>query len=247
MNDITKQALINDFIDSSFRKVADQDYICARLCHRYGLISQFYWSALQSIEKYLKAILLYNRKSTKKLGHYITRAYDKVLEINDINFKFPAEIRDYLLHIEEQGKNRYFEYPRHVYGKELLYLDKTIWHIRQYCFYLRTVVQDNGKNVDLFPRNLKKIEKNINRGPTRRSFVFWGFLEDILSDKKSDLREHLVWKNFYFGSYVKKKIRYKLRVSSATPTHVLQPEIFPELDKIVKFSDAVRNYFMKKQ
>lgn len=105
---------------------------------------------------------------------------------------------------------------------------------------------DNGKLVDLFPRNIKKIEGNIIKGPTRRSFTFWGTLEDILSDKKSELRKHLVWKNFYFGSYTKKVIRFRPLLSSANPTHVLHPEIYPELDKMVDFSRSVRDYFTKK-
>lgn len=245
MDEITKHALINDFIDRSFRDIADKDYVCARVSHRYGLYTQFYWAALQAIEKYLKAILLYNRRSAKKISHDITRAYDRILNINDIKFKFPKDIRKYLVHIEEQGQNRYFEYPRHVYGRELLYLDKTVWHIRQYCFYLRTVVPNSSKLVDLFPRNIKKIEEKIKRGPSRKSFAFWGTLEDILSDRKSELRKHLVWKNFYFGSYIKRIIRYSSRFSSSNPTHVLHPEIYVELDRIVDFSHSVRDYFTK--
>jgi HEPN domain-containing protein len=35
---------------------------------------QFPWSSQQAIEKYLKAILLYNRITAKKLGHDLTTA-----------------------------------------------------------------------------------------------------------------------------------------------------------------------------
>jgi len=244
MDSITKNALINDFINRSFRDIADRDYVCARLCHRYGLYTQFYWAALQAIEKYLKAILLYNRRSAKKIGHNITKAYDRILDINDIKFKFP-NMRKYLKHIEEQGQNRYFEYPSYVYGRELLYLDKTVWHIRQYCFYIRQVVPDGGKLIDKFPCNISKIEENIKRGPSRKSFAFWGTLENILSDKKSKLRRHLVWKNLYFGSYRKKAIRYSSDFQFSNPTHIINPQIYVELDKIVDFSKSVRDYFKK--
>jgi len=246
MDDITKQALINRFIDESFRDSADKDYICARVSYRYGLVAQFYWSALQAIEKYLKAILLYNRKNAKKLGHEISKAYTKVLTINDINFRFPKNINKYLAHIEEQGGNRYFEYPRNSYGQELPYLDKTVWHIRQYCFFLRTVALDNGKLKDQFPVNIKEIERNIIKGPTMRNFAFRGTLEDILCDGTSKLREPLVWENFYFGSYKKKVIRFRSLRCSANPIHVLHPEIYPELAKMVDFSRSVRDYFTKK-
>lgn len=245
MDDITKKALIRDFITRCFRDTADRDYISARLCHRYSLDEQFYWSALQAIEKYLKAILLYNGKSTKKLSHNITNAYKEVLNIKDITFKFPQDIEKYLEHIEVQGKNRYFEYSRLVYGQELLQLDQAVWHIRQYCFYLREVPSNNTW-VDLLQRNIKKIEDNIKKGPSKKSFAFWGILEDVLSNKKSDLRKHLVWKNFYFGSYRKKAIRYSPRFSERRPTLVLHPEIYPELEKMVKFSPEVQDYFRKK-
>jgi hypothetical protein len=57
-------ALANGFIDRSFRDVADQDCIAARIVHRYsGLDLQFLWLAEQAVEKYLKAILLYNFSS----------------------------------------------------------------------------------------------------------------------------------------------------------------------------------------
>ena len=118
MDDTVKQALIIDFTTECFRNSADRDYVSARLCHRYGLDAQFYWAALQTIEKLLKAILLYNGKSAKKLGHNLTTAYSRVLGINDINFNFPKDIDKYLKHIEEQGKNRYFEYPRNIHGRE---------------------------------------------------------------------------------------------------------------------------------
>ncbi len=88
-----KQSLINDFVNRSFRDQADKDYIVARICYRYSLPQQFLWSALQTIEKYLKAILLYNRKSTINLSHNISKAYEEVLKISDISFDFPEEIK----------------------------------------------------------------------------------------------------------------------------------------------------------
>jgi len=61
--------LLNDFATRSFRDVADQDYIAARLSYRHGLIPQFHWQALQALEKYIKAILLYNRIKAKDINH----------------------------------------------------------------------------------------------------------------------------------------------------------------------------------
>ena len=79
--DTHKRALVIDFIDRSFRDVADTDYVCARVCHRLDLKQQFLWASLQAIEKYLKAILLYNHRSAKRLGHDIEQAYERLQEI----------------------------------------------------------------------------------------------------------------------------------------------------------------------
>lgn len=64
----------NDFITKSFRDTADRDYISARILHRHKLVEQFLWMALQTIEKYLKAILLFADVPTKELNHNLKRA-----------------------------------------------------------------------------------------------------------------------------------------------------------------------------
>ena len=53
-----EKVYLNNIATRSFRDVADQDYIAARLCYRSNLMVQFVWMAEQAIEKYLKAILV---------------------------------------------------------------------------------------------------------------------------------------------------------------------------------------------
>ncbi len=69
---------LNDLATRSFRDIADGDYIVARQAFRQRLIQQALWSSLQAIEKYLKAILLYNRVSSKNLSHNIVGALARV-------------------------------------------------------------------------------------------------------------------------------------------------------------------------
>ena len=52
-----KDRELNLFAIRSFRDVADNDYIAARLAYRAHLPGQFLWSCEQAIEKYLKFIL----------------------------------------------------------------------------------------------------------------------------------------------------------------------------------------------
>jgi len=60
--------ILNTYAHECLMRMADQDYLAARICYRHNLIDQFLWSALQAVEKYLKAILLYNRASAKGLS-----------------------------------------------------------------------------------------------------------------------------------------------------------------------------------
>ncbi|HCT5171431.1 TPA: HEPN domain-containing protein, partial [Enterobacter cloacae] len=61
--DLTRndELLLNDAARRSFRDMADQDYLSARLCYKHKLNFQFLWLSQQAVEKYIKAILLYNR------------------------------------------------------------------------------------------------------------------------------------------------------------------------------------------
>ena len=62
---IDKVVLLNNFAIRSFRDTADLDYIAARMAYQTHLTPQSLWSALQSIEKYFKCILLLNGVSIK--------------------------------------------------------------------------------------------------------------------------------------------------------------------------------------
>ena len=76
--DEEKDANLNDFAKRSFRDVADQDYIAARMSYRANLREPFLWSSLQALEKYFKAILLFNRESSKGVSHKLDEALKRV-------------------------------------------------------------------------------------------------------------------------------------------------------------------------
>jgi HEPN domain-containing protein len=241
-----KQALKNDFINRSLRDIADQDYVAARILHKAGLYNQFLWMAHQAIEKYLKAILAYSGIDTRDLGHHISKAYQRVRTISDIPFDFPKEVEDFIAYLNEEGPNRYFEYPTVRHGKEISLLDASVWYIRRFCFNTRVQLQKpSGSEVDLFPLEIRRIQA-YPTSKAHRFRLFGGFLERVLDEKGSYIRRELVWKNFYYGSYTKRVVRnVRLGSGSANPTHYLYPEIFEDLDKIIQFSKPVREYFEK--
>lgn len=209
-------AKINDYVTRSFRDVADDDYIAARAMYRLRLDRQFLWSALQAIEKYLKAILLYHRITTKGLGHNIARALDRVRSIRALNFTVPARTEKFIQRLGARGSDRYFQQPVLTDELGLLELDDAVWQLRKYCRAVR--VECDTKTP-------------IN-----------GRLEDVLSET-SRARDDLIWKNLCFGRY--KKIKFSRRIKWANPSNFIYPEIFSELDELIQFSKPVRDYFLR--
>ena len=211
----SERAKINDSITRSFRDVADDDYIAARALYRIRLDQQFLWSALQAVEKYLKAILLYPKVAIKDVGHDISRALEKVRSIPDLKLQISGIVENFVRQLGAYGVDRYFQQPINTEGVDLPELDRAVWELRKYC---RAVRADEGAKAP------------IN-----------GRLEEVLS-QHSRARNDLIWKNLYFGRF--KKIKFSRRVKWANPSNFIYPEIFPQLDKLIPFSKQVRKYLL---
>jgi len=235
--------LTNDFANRSFRDVADQDYIAARLSHRANLREPFLWSALQAMEKYFKAILLYNGLSAKKLGHDLNKALKRIEGISDIGLSIPSEARSFIDYLNVYGANRYLEFSTHLKPHALVELDRTVWHVRKYCFYMRTTtVRPNGTVFDWLPSTVKRINSKENEEYPHKYKIRRGFLEEAIR-KDTVQAQYLIYHNFYYGRTKKRKIKnYKNYMSSTNPTLSLHPEVFDELDKVVQFSSEFRKY-----
>lgn len=237
-----KELGVLDYINRSFRDMADQDYIAARIHYRYRLGHQFFWSALQALEKYLKAILLYNRRSTRELKHNIVKAFERVQSISDIPFDFPKGMEDFIRHLNDEGPNRYFEYPAVATGRELLQLDRSVWYVRRYCQYLRYHLPGKNREIDMFPVEIARIRRRTE-ARAQEVHIFGGYLEGVLARGPDELRGHLIWKNFHYGRRRKKVVGwYRLRSWSAYPATSLHPAVYRELKDLVDFSRPVRAY-----
>jgi HEPN domain-containing protein len=237
------------FVTRSFRDVADRDYIAARILYRYNLGPQFLWSAMQAVEKYLKGILLYNDKSTISLGHDLVKARHSLSTIRDVPIRLPNDVNNFISYLNNQGNNRYLEKPAYTIGEELLMLDRTVWHVRKYCEWLKgqSSPGPDGKRINLFPLNLKRL-RSLDENQANSFRIFGGVLEKVLEKRDSELRKYLVWKNFYYGKYKKKYIKhFKAYSWSENPSHYLHPEIFPILAQRVKFPKEVLAFFKKQE
>jgi HEPN domain len=73
-----KKALRGTVIDELFVRTADENYITARWCVNSHLYTDFFWLTVHALEKYLKAVLLYNGMSARTYSHNIAKLYDAV-------------------------------------------------------------------------------------------------------------------------------------------------------------------------
>jgi len=241
---MNKRYEITAFIDRSFRNIADCDYITARSCYKIGLMDQFLWSSLQSIEKYLKAIVLYHDGNTKTINHNLIKAVELIEKIPNIDWSFIDPLKEYFTYLTDYGSNRYFIKPSGTYGTELLALDQSVWIVRRYCQDFQLIELDPKNNFDFAEYLAYLSSDELRKKPHTFRLFYAGYLESVLkTEKKSELRSQLIWKNFYYGTYKKHKFNFEYRLSGKTPSHYSFPEIFDWVDKRVKLPASVKKHF----
>lgn len=223
---------VNSFGTQSFRDQADRDYIAARLACRHELFPQFLWASHQAIEKYLKAILLYNRIKATRVGHDLALALS-LTEALPFKIEFSSRSRRLIAHLAEVGEFRYIDIPFHVYGHILIDLDLAVWEIRRYCQVLNVF----GKVLPLEEQKLLDVAwSNLARSKTETRHKFrlhGGLLEKILDEKKHPSRSALLWHNPCFGVRKRATIRAKSHLNAQNPVLYLYPEMLDELVKYV--------------
>lgn len=236
------EPLLNDFATRSFRDVADQDYIAARLSYRHGLIPQFHWQALQAFEKYIKAILLYNRVKAKNINHDLTKA----LKYTD---KLPFELNlsqstvDLIKHIDNFGRFRYLETSYFTHGPKLVQLDRAVWEIRRYCRVLNYELKlPDGSMKNMLELEIEKIEKSIKQSP-HKFRIMGGALEKILDKKENVARPALIWQNGFFTKKTRKSVKSPVHFSGVNAPLSLHPEILDEVLKYIFIPNDVVNAY----
>jgi hypothetical protein len=163
---INIETRVNNFAHRCFLEIGDQDYISARMSYRAGLAPQFFWQGLLAIEKYIKCILLYNRISSKSVGHDLVKG----LLLLDTKLPFNVQIsvvsRNFLKRLDACGKARYLERSHYFSGDYLRRLDKLVWEIRRHCRVLnRDVTMPDGSKRRLLAEELKNIIRSEQEPP----------------------------------------------------------------------------------
>ncbi len=242
------QIILNTIAKDVFRRQADFDYIAARSNYRMKLRQQFLWSALQAIEKYLKAILLFNGKSARyyvptgktkreEFRHNLEALDDEVKSIGILQYTLEPDERTFLAYLSTQGgENRYLSTTAYNTADALHHLDRLVWNVRRYCQH----IPDRGIGcTSAVPGMQDCIIRTINspswKDKPHLFALFDGELERILSrDRKDAARKALVWANLYFGKRRRCRVTHEAFSSVEIPPHERE---WPNVDW-----DAIKDY-----
>ena len=229
---------INSFADQSFRDQADRDYIAARLACRFELMPQFLWASHQAVEKYFKAILLYNKINATKVGHDLKKA--QVLT-SRLSFKIDLSpsSQKFMDHLAHCGEFRYIDVPYAVQGYALIDLDVLVWELRRYCQVLNVFgkVLPAGEQKRLDDAKSELLQSSSN--PATKFRLSGGLLEKILENKSHPSRPALLWNNPVFGLRKRTTVRAKNLLHAQNPLLSLYPEMLDELLKYVFIPDKL--------
>ena len=233
-----RDALLNDFAIRSFRDMADRDYIQARMAYKARLVPQFQWSALHSLEKYAKGILLLNRIPAKKLRHEVTSA----LRLLEDAGKFKASLSDqsleFITRLEDGAAFRYFEVSYSSYRFDVIRLDCAVSELRRYCQVLDWDINTDHGTRNLLQPMLSRIGLAASKNP-RDTCIMNGWLEGVLKNHQHPARAPLVWKNLYFGPSRRQSVRMVGYTESGNAPLYLHPEIIEEVVKYVYMPKAI--------
>jgi HEPN domain-containing protein len=231
-------AWIDEFVNSSFRDAADEDYVAARAAYRMDLSHAFLWNSLQAVEKYIKAILLYNRRPTGDLVHNVKKGFCRLLEIREIPFQFASDTERFVDYINDEGPNRYRVRPTYLRDDALIGLDRTVWYLRRHCFAFGGTDRDPVR----FAADISALSSD---GLAQRvSFKLPGGRIEAILGRPSEARKNLVWKNLWFCARKRHEIKeFPWRVAWSRPISFMQPDVYFALKNLVKFDKDVCNYF----
>ena len=217
MSLVKDETLINDFAVRSFRDVADADYIAARMACRAALVSQFLWASQQTVEKYLKCILLFNRIPAPRVFHDLDKALTKIKESGQVTLDLTPGTKKFIETLDRYGQFRYFEISNIGFGVDLITLDRAVWELRRYCTLAKEPQQAKLRNGFSAPRVR----------------IPGGFIAKIIDDLKNHAREPLLWQNAFFGNRSRKTVRLWKWFQAHNAPLYLNPQILDELLKYV--------------
>ena len=200
---VLKNALRYEFAKCCFLDIADFDYIAARTLFRNCCYHQSLILMQQAVEKYLKAILLYNRIAATNDDHKIKKLLIKCLDKVQ-NFKLSYDVVKFIQELDGMERSRYLTVTT-VGSLWLTLLDKSIWQLRVFAQPDIAENQEEIKQITTYG-----LDKHIGS-----PIIFDGNLEKILSGSDQDsmtVCSNLVWQNQYYFKKIKKHSTMNLTI-----------------------------------
>jgi HEPN domain-containing protein len=228
---------------SNLRDYADRDYISARTLYRNNCKDHFLYLAQQSLEKYLKSILLYHGISSKKEGHDLKKLINKCRsEIG--NFIVSKEVSNYTKDkIYNYNYIRYPDFPFDANTDDLILLDKSVREIRFYC------ESPSKSTLKRFTKQKKqKLDKEYLFNSDKKRFLN-GHLEKVLDSRlgtTDEERDNLLWQNLYYSDIDILSIPFKTwsknnHLFSGSPEESL--EIYNAIKDFVYLPQELKDHF----
>lgn len=246
----TEHAKINQFAIRCFRDTGDADYIAARLAMRSRLAGPFLWSAEQAVEKYLKCILMLNRKKTDDLHHNTAKALIRINSTLPFKIILSEGEQEVLNHIAEWDGDRYLIASFALFDIEVLQLDKLVWTLRQYCTPLDVIHYADTPSETVLLDKVSRLEAGLN-GPAKAGHVAGGVLENVLADKKHSAHDALVWKNLRYSLMTRNRIGFVKGFQAVNSPLWLNPELVDEAAKWMRIPkeivDAAHDLFKERE
>jgi hypothetical protein len=216
-------SLVDDFAVRSFRDEGDADYIAARLAWRAALITPSLWASQQTIEKYLKCVLLLNRIPAKHVKHDLAAALTAINSSGKLVLNLTPATQEFIEYADAFGRFRYLEASNIAFGGNLVTLDRTVWELRRFC----TRSEEPRKLV-------------IRRGETPpKVHLSGGYLEKVIDDAADPAREPLLWRNAFFGVRRRHHVRVEQWFKAVNSPLYLHPEMVDEVLKYVHLPRSI--------
>jgi HEPN domain-containing protein len=222
---LTRELLLNDLAIRSFRDIADQDYVAARLAYHHKLPEPSLWQSQQALEKYLKCILLLHRIPATDIGHSLSKAVERIQESQSLPLDLSLATRSFIGHLEMYGAERYLTTSSVAFGHDVVSLDRAVWELRRFC------------TLDLGPRKLK-----LQAGKRAHRYSLDGWLEGVLA-KDGETRLALIRENAFWGPSRRTLVKVPGWISCSNAPLWMHPEILSLVTKYIRIPKELATAF----
>ncbi len=224
-----------------FISTADDNYTLARWCFQQKLNVDFFWLAVHCLEKYFKAVLLMNERSSLRFSHNIVRLYVAVRplapELLISQFVRPENmpagmwrdesVVDFIGRLYQDGNadNRYLLYGYGRNPEDLFKLDQVVFSVRRLtqALEVRYVGDEEGDGLPTYSRR-----EAMAMRPTRHENLQSNLEQTMEGKRGEELQRVLLNWNFPFTDH-----HYRHEQSTFTSAYqnpILMTRLYGPLD-----------------